>query len=66
MSEDQPTSQMQRATDTDEILTLEDLRAVKEISKYWAAGKIVVAVLVALGAGAIGLLQLMEHFKGFK
>lgn len=66
MSEEQPTSQMQRATDTDEILTLEDLRAVKEISKYWAAGKIVVAVLVALGAGAIGLLQLMEHLKGFK
>lgn len=55
-----------RAVDTSHMLTDQDLEAIKEISRYWQAGKLVVVVIIALGATAAAMLSAMDFWGKIK
>ena len=45
-------------------LTTEELRALKEISRYYSTGKIVVGIIVSLGAIAVSAVQIWDFVSG--
>lgn len=48
--------------DTDEGITKEELANLKQVARYWGAGRLVFVFIVSLGAAAIGGVQLWDFF----
>lgn len=46
--------------DTDEGLTREELANLKQVAKYWGAGRLVFIVIVSLGAVALATVQVWD------
>lgn len=50
--------------DTDEGITREELANLKQVAKYWGAGRLVFIVIVSLGALALGAVQIWDTVAG--
>lgn len=48
--------------DTDEGITREELANLKQIAKYWGAGRLIFIVIVSIGAVALGAVQIWDAF----
>lgn len=46
--------------DTGEGITKEELTNLKQIAKYWGAGRLVFIVIVSLGAVALAMVQVWD------
>lgn len=46
--------------DTDDGITKEELANLKQVAKYWGAGRLVFIVIVSIGALALGTVQIWD------
>lgn len=46
-----------KVLDDSDAITVEELRALKEISRYYSSGKFIVSVLIGVGACAVALVH---------
>ena len=46
--------------DTGEGITKEELANLKQVAKYWGAGRLVFIVIVSLGAVALAMVQVWD------
>ena len=47
--------------DTSNDLTIDEVHQLKKLAKYYGAGQIILAVMIGLGAGVLGLLQAVDY-----
>ena len=60
MNEKRRATDQLEVIDTDDGITREELANLKQVAKYWGAGRLIFIVIVSLGALAVGTVQIWE------
>lgn len=59
-AQQRPEPETLQVIDDSENLTRDDVKNLKQIARYWEAGRLILIVIMALGAFGVGAVQVVD------